>query len=66
MGGVSNSTPEKNITSAESWYVTLTYLSEGSKLPKGDFQVEVPTMIGTTTLISVKFARFFYSKNVGN
>ena len=46
---------DKGITSAESWHVTLIYPIEGSKLPNEDFQVEVPTMDGSTTLMKVLF-----------
>ncbi len=59
--GAHKATKDKEITSAESWHVTLTYPSEGSKLPKGEFQIEVPTMDGSTTSMKVLFG-FPYSK----
>ena len=59
--GTHKSTVDKDITSAESWHVTLTYPSVGSDLPKGEFQVEVPTMDGSTTFLKVLFG-FPYSR----
>ena len=52
---------ERDSSSGESCSVTLTHLREGSKIPNEEFQIEVPTMIGTMTLITVKLA-FFYTE----
>ena len=59
--GAHKSTGDNDITSAESWHVTLTYPSEGSRLPTGEFQIDVPTMDGSTTSMKVLFG-FTYSK----
>ena len=57
----SASEPNKELSNSDSCYVTLTHRSIGSELPRGNFKIEVLTMIGNVTQISVNMG-FVYSK----
>jgi Zinc finger C-x8-C-x5-C-x3-H type (and similar) len=56
----STNEPAKELSNSDSCYVTLTYRSIGSQLPRENFKIEVLTMIGNITQISVNRG-FVYS-----
>ena len=56
----SKSDPDKEFSNSDSCYVTLTHRSIGSELPRGNFKIEVLTVLGNITQISVNRG-FVYS-----